>query len=180
MRAKQCQNKRLPYPGKFSSAPLSLHHPNFKIIIYLSTGLRHYLVVSNGPEIPLRPVLGDDARAHSRRGKSRDCPRVLLLSLIVSRRAAARIDANVVSPVVCVNAASKVSPRFPSRGTIHLQKFLEITSRAKAQWRRRRAGRYGTKERHGESARRGRFERKQWEKQREKDNEGKEDGVRER
>lgn len=48
---------------------------------------------------------------------------------------------NVVSPVVCVNAAGKVGPRFPSRGTIHLQKFLEITSRAKAQWKRRRAGR---------------------------------------
>lgn len=52
-----------------------------------------------------------------------------------------RTDGNVVSPVVCVNAAGKVDPRFPSRGTIHLQKFLEITSRAKAQWRSRRAGR---------------------------------------
>lgn len=51
-----------------------------------------------------------------------------------------RTDGNVVSPVVCVNAAGKVGRRFPSRGTIHLQKFLEITSRAKAQWRRRREG----------------------------------------
>lgn len=65
---------------------------------------------------------------------------ILFLSLIVSRRAVARTDGNVVSPVVCVNAAGKVGRRFPSRGTIHLQKFLEITSRAKAQWRRRREG----------------------------------------
>lgn len=79
---------------------------------------------------------------------------------------------NVVSPVVCVNAAGKVGPRFPSRGTIHLQKFLEITSRAKAQWKRRRAERQD--ERTTEDRRRVRREDGKGERERERDERGEE------